>query len=158
MILLTDSRCVRTEQRLDPKCRTQISEKAEFNPKWVLFTGNQSKTGNQIQRGTKQAGLKKRAIRQVTKKHPKKTIILLFKGQHRREVLTVCHRSDAMLLKTLFKEAEDRKYKTITGVSKLMESKTVVVWSGCNDHRWTGALRSLPVFINSSDVWFWLSD
>lgn len=60
-------------------------------------------------------------------KTPKKTIILLFKGQHRREVLTVCHRSDAMLLKTLFKEAEDRKYKTITGVSKLMESKTVVV-------------------------------
>lgn len=59
-------------------------------------------------------------------KTPKKTIILLFKGQHRR-VLTVCHRSDAMLLKTLFKEAEDRKYKTITGVSKLMESKTVVV-------------------------------
>lgn len=59
-------------------------------------------------------------------KTPKKTIILLFKGQHRR-VLTVCHRSDAMLLKTLFKEAEDRRYKTITGVSKLMESKTVVV-------------------------------
>lgn len=56
-----------------------------------------------------------------------KTIILLFKRQHRREVLTVCHRSDAMLLKTLFKEAEDRRYKTITGVSKLMESKTVVV-------------------------------
>lgn len=58
-------------------------------------------------------------------KTPKKTIILLC--EQRREVLTVCHRSDAMLLKTLFKEAEDRRYKTITGVSKLMESKTVVV-------------------------------
>ena len=85
-----------------------------------------------------------------------KTMILLFKGQHRREVLTVCHRSDAMLLKTLFKEAGGRRrYSTISRVSKLMESKTVVVWSGCkNDNHRTCDLRDVPVFINSSDVWF----